>query len=71
MGFKLIESWESSLGLVVKKICADLMSVMNKLHHSNPWIGLTEQVRASLQNCVIVTDKLKYSCPLSVRRARV
>ena len=69
MGFELMESWESSLGLVVQKIFADLMKVMNELHDNNTWIGLTEQVRASFQNCLIVTERSKYSCSLSVRRA--
>lgn len=42
MGFRLLEPWEPSLELVVKKIYADLTLVMNKLHKSTPWIGLTE-----------------------------
>ena len=69
MGYKLMKSWESSLGLVLQKIFADLMKVMNEPHDNNTWIGLTEQVHASFQNCLVVTERSKYSCPLSVRRA--
>ena len=56
VAFELMKSWESSLGLVVQKMYADLMKVMNELHDRNAWIGFTEQVHASFQSCLIVTE---------------